>query len=342
MRSTIKDVAKKANVSTATVSLVIHENKRISTDTRRKVFKAIKELNYHPSHSARGLVSRQTGNIGFILTDDHFLRTEPFYTRIFLGTEFEARESAYYILLTTIPSSFKEGDPLPRFVLEGNVDGIIIAGKVPAYIISKLNSYKMPLTFVDYYPPFGDYSAILIDNLNGGLQAVEHLISLGHQKIAFIGGDIEHPSIRDRFLGYKTALEKKGLNFDSAKVVTTESDTSRESGYQAAKRLFQNTTDLTSIFACNDAMAIGAMQYLKTKGYRIPQDISIIGFDDVEAGLSTNPSLSTMKVPKIEMGAKIMQLMSDILKNKTKTAVKVLVSVELITRESTAAVSDND
>ena len=110
MKSTIKDVAKKAGVSIATVSFVINNSKSISAETKNRVLKAIKSLNYHPSKSAINLVSGKTGNIGFILTDDHFLRTEPFYTRIFLGTEFEARSEGYYILLTSIRPDFNEND----------------------------------------------------------------------------------------------------------------------------------------------------------------------------------------------------------------------------------------
>ncbi|MEE9574398.1 MAG: LacI family DNA-binding transcriptional regulator [Candidatus Neomarinimicrobiota bacterium] len=126
MRPTIKDVAKAANVSIATVSFVLHNNERISSETKRRVLKSIKQLNYHPSRSARGLVSRKTGNIGFILTEEHFLRTEPFYTKIFLGTEFEARTKDYYVLFATVNSSFSNVDTLPRFILERNFDGIEI------------------------------------------------------------------------------------------------------------------------------------------------------------------------------------------------------------------------
>ncbi len=124
--TTIKDVAKAANVSIATVSLVLHNNERISRETKKRVLKSIKQLNYHPFRSARGLVSRKTGNIGFILTEEHFLRTEPFYTKIFLGTEFEARTNDYYVLLATVNSSFSKGDTLPRFILERNFDRIEI------------------------------------------------------------------------------------------------------------------------------------------------------------------------------------------------------------------------
>jgi LacI family transcriptional regulator len=186
VRPTIKDVAKKADVSIATVSLVLNNNQRISKETRRKVNKAIETLNYHPSRSARGLVSRKTGNLGFILTDNHFLRTEPFYTRVFLGTEFEAREKNYYVLLSTINANFKKSDPLPRFILERNFDGIIIAGRVPDAFIRVLSNYHVPVVFVDYNPAFDEYANVLTDNTRGGILATEHLISRGHKNIAFI------------------------------------------------------------------------------------------------------------------------------------------------------------
>ena len=327
---TIKDVAKTANVSTATVSLVINNHKRISPETRIKVNKAIQELNYHPFRSARGLVSQKTGNIGFILTEDHFLRSEPFYTRIFLGTEFAARENEFYILLTTVPSDFKAGDRLPRFILERNVDGIMVAGKVPDDLIKSLEKYNLPLVFIDYYPENNKYSNVLIDNVSGGKKAVQHLIDCGHEKISFIAGDIQHPSIKDRFQGYKMAMEEKGFAYNN----TFYENPARENGYSAAKKLFNKNKKITAIFACNDAMAIGVMQYLKEKKIKIPEDISIIGFDDVEADLSLDPPLSTISVKKTDMGIEAIHLMAEVLNNKVKSIKKVLVPVELISRKS--------
>lgn len=336
MPPTIKDVAKKANVSTATVSLVIHNHKRISQNTKRKVLKTISELQYRPSRVARGLVLKQTRNIGFLLTHDHFLRTEPFYTHIFLGTEFEARDHEYYILLNTISNKPEECDSLPRFVLENNVDGIIIAGKVPIEIVNCLENYNYPLVFVDYYPSNGEHSAVLIDNVNGAIQATEHLIKYGHQHIGFIGGDISHPSISDRLQGYKLALGKNRMQFEDRFAVTTESSTSRADGYHAMSQLLQNSPEITAVFASNDAMAIGAMQYIKEHGKKIPDDISIIGFDDVNADLLTDPPLSSMRVPKIELGTESMRLMIEILKNNITKTKKILIPVKLIARESTS------
>jgi LacI family transcriptional regulator len=334
MRPTIKDVAKLAKVSTATVSLVLHNHQRIPAVTKKKVRKAIEDLNYHPSRPARELVSKSTGNIGFLLTDDHFLKTEPFYTRIFLGTEIEARESNYYVLLTTISTQFGRDDPLPRCVQEMNIDGMIIAGKVPDALVERLLKFNLPLVFVDFYPSVNQFPAVLIDNLNGGFQATEHLIKCGHRKIGFLGGDMEHPSIRDRFVGFKMALERYKIPFYKDRVITTEKLTSKESGYKAARKLYDLYDDTTAVFACNDAMAMGAMSYFKDEQLRIPQDISIIGFDNIDSDLVQNPPLSTMEVPKLDMGAEAMRLMVDVLQNNNTKQRKILMPVELVARGS--------
>ncbi len=338
MAVTIKDVAKRANVSVATVSLVIHNNSRISRETRKRVLKAIRELNYHPSRFARGLVSQKSGNIGFILTEDHFSRSEPFYTQVFLGTEFQAREHEYYILLTTVPENYSHNDPLPRFVLENNVEGVILAGKVPQALIEGLEQFHLPLVFVDYVPPRGNYPAVMIDNIAGGLMATNHLIGCRHRKIAFVGGDLDHPSITERFQGYKMALEKAGIDYHSRYVVVDEPLPTREYGYEAGKKLLDKAGDVTAVFACNDAMAIGLLQYFKERGLNVPGDISLIGFDDVEADLSLDPPLTTIRVSKVDLGVEAINLIAEILKKGRSNPHKILVPVELVIRQSTCSI----
>lgn len=336
MKSTIKDVAKKANVSIATVSFVINDSKPISEETKNRVLKAIKSLNYHPSKSAVNLVSGKTGNIGFILTDDHFLRTEPFYTTIFLGTEFEARSEGYYILLTSIRPDFNEKDVLPRFILNKSVDGIIIAGKIPHSLIERISAYNLPTVFIDYIPPTNSYPLVLIDNIQGALLATNHLINLGHKNIAFIGGDIEHPSLSHRLYGYKQALENANIPVKNNLIVTDAKYPDRQNGFNSAKKLFSKNKNVTAVFAGNDAMAIGVLHYLNDSGYKVPQDVSLVGFDDVEADLMVRPPLTTIRVPKIEMGVEALKLIVNTLKNKKSLPKKVLVPVELIVRESTS------
>ena len=339
MKPTIKDVAQKAGVSIATVSFVINNTKRISPDTKNRILKAVKSLNYHPSKSAVSLVSGKTGNIGFILTDDHFLRTEPFYTSIFLGTEFEARAAGYYILLTSINPDFGKNDPLPRFILNQSVDGIIIAGKIPTNLIDRISPYNLPTVFIDYIPARGCCPLVLIDNLQGGLMATNHLIELGHTNIAFIGGDIEHPSLSDRLKGYKQALENAKIPIKNNLILTDAKYPDRANGYNSIKNLLNKNKNVTAVFACNDAMAIGVLNYLNEKGYKIPKDMSLIGFDDVEADLMLNPPLTTIRVPKIEMGVEALKLLVNTLKNKKSLSNKILVPVELILRKSTSSIN---
>lgn len=334
MNATIKDVAKKAGVSTATVSLVANNNPRISAETVKKVQKAIKSLNYSPSRSARGLVSKKTGNIGFLLTDDHFLRTEPFYTRIFLGAEFEARDGEFYILLTTVKSDYNNEDPLPRFILNKSVDGIIIAGKVPQNLIDRITVLKFPIVFVDYTTNSDCCPLVLIDNVQGGIIATSHLVDLGHRNIGFIGADIKHPSLYERLNGYKQTLEKAKIPINENYISTESEYPDRQNGYDAAKKLFSKNKAITALFACNDAMAIGVMHFLKDNGYKIPDDVSVIGFDDVEADLLLDPPLTTIRVPKIELGAEAFRTMLKHL-NKNESNKKILVPVELIIRKST-------
>ncbi|HMN48026.1 MAG TPA: LacI family DNA-binding transcriptional regulator [Ignavibacteriaceae bacterium] len=336
MKPTIKDVAKKAGVSIATVSFVINNSKHVSPETKNRILKTIKSLNYQPSKSAVNLVSGKTGNIGFILTDDHFLRTEPFYTLIFLGTEFEARSEGYYILLTSVRPDFKTDDPLPRFITNRSVDGVIIAGKIPHDLIERISSYNLPTVYIDYIPPTNCCNLVLIDNTQGGLIATNHLISLGHKNIAFIGGDIEHPSLSDRLNGYKQALENANIPVKNNLIIVDAKYPDRQNGFNSAKKLFSKNKDVTAVFAGNDAMAIGVLNYLKENGYNVPQDVSIVGFDDVEVDLMLNPPLTTIKVPKIELGAEALRLMVNTLKNKKSLLKKILIPVELIVRESTS------
>jgi len=334
-RPTIRDVAKRAGLSLSTVSLVINNRGYVSPETRESVLKVVRELSYHPTRSARGLASRTSGNIGFILSEEHFSQAEPFYTRIFLGTEFEARDHNYYILLTTVGNQFDPDQSVPRFLLERNVDGVIIAGKLNEKLIAYIDSLGLPIVLVDYELKRTRHSAVLIDNWRGGTLAVEHLLSLGHRKIAFLGGDIRHPSLTDRCDAYRNALRQAGLPSDETLEITDEQETSIEAGASAAARLLSRGVRPTAIFAANDAMAIGCIRQLKSRGIRVPQDVAVVGFDDIEMSSHIEPHLTTIRVLKEEMGKVAVQRVVDSINAKTRTVVTTHVPVELIVREST-------
>ena len=333
MNPTIKDVAQKAGVSLSTVSLVLNRKKHVSEETVKKVQQAIAELDYHPSRSAQGLASKKTGNIGFILTSDHFSRAEPFYTKIFLGSEFEARKHNYYIILTTVEQNFNRKS-IPRLLLERNVDGVILAGKIPEGLIHYIQHIDLPIIFIDYFPANGNYPAVLIDNVAGAKQAVKHLIKKGHNQIAFVSGDISHPSIQERFLGYKQALEEAKIPYNENLVIIDEDYPGDKNGYSAMCKLQKKKASFTAIFAANDAMAFGCMRCMKEKGIKVPDQIALVGFDDVDVSWQMEPQLTTIRVNKEDMGALAVKNMADLISSNKKSLGKILVPVELVIRDS--------
>lgn len=333
------DVARRAGVSLSTASLVLNDRPNVNPETKERVLKAIRELNYHPRRHARALASQKTGNIGFILTEDHFSRAEPFYTKIFLGTEFESRKYNYYILLTTVPSTFRIETDLPRFLRERNVDGVLFAGRVPATLAEHIRKLKLPHVYIDFSPRGEQSNAVMIDNLLGASLAMRHLIDLGHWHIAFVGGDISHPSIATRLEGYKQTLLQAQLPVAEDLIESKESYTATGHGYHATEKLLARHAPFTAIFAANDAMAIGAMQCLRKNSKQVPADVSVIGFDDVEAGTHTQPQLTTIRVDKEELGAIASRRLVEMIETKKEFLGKVFTPVELVVRQSTAPAS---
>jgi LacI family transcriptional regulator len=190
-RNTIKDVAAKANVSISTVSLALNGTGYVSADTRQRVLETAARMGYVPQTAAKQLASQKTGNIGFVLRANHFARSEPFYTHVFLGAEFEADRHDLYVLLATIPEKYTPGTDTPRFLRERNVDGILVAGKVDPAFITEVEEADIPVVLIDF--EVNSLPIVAIDNQAGARTGVEHLIGLGHSRIAFVGADIAHP-----------------------------------------------------------------------------------------------------------------------------------------------------
>jgi LacI family transcriptional regulator len=328
-------VARKAGLALSTVSLAINNSGYVSEEARKKVQRAIEELGYHPSRAARGLASKTSGNIGFILSEDHFSLAEPFYTKIFLGTEFEARNHNYYIILTTVGQRFREPTDVPRFLLEHNVDGVIIAGRVNEKLIAYVDRLGLPMVLVDFAVPRQHYSSIQIDNHKGACLAVEHMLSLGHRDIGFVGGDITHPSIAERFAAFKDCLADHNIALNPTLIVTDMPGTAVQDGAEGLRTILDRGGRPTALFAANDAMAIGCMQHARHRGIRIPQDISLVGFDDIETSAHLEPPLTTIRVLKEELGAAAVRTLVQTVKAKSKTTMTVHVSVELVVRAST-------
>lgn len=333
-RPTIKDVARAAGCSLSTVSLVVNKQGYVSDGTRARILKVVDELGYHPTRSARGLASRTSGNIGFILRDDHFTQAEPFYTRVFLGAEFAARDLKYYLLLTTVGHQFSERADLPQFLLERNVDGLIIAGKVDVRFIDRIERFGLPMVFIDFEVKRKRHPGVLIDNRGGATAAVAHLIGLGHTDIAFVGGDIEHPSLAERLQGYRDTLAEHGLPIRKHFIEVEEPDSRVTNGAYAMERLLRRRPLPTAVFTANDAMAIGCMRQIRQAGLRVPDDIAIVGFDDIEMCALVEPRLTTVRVFKEELGRVAMEHLAAAISDRLTKVVTTHVAVELIVRES--------
>jgi LacI family transcriptional regulator len=337
MSITIKDIAKKASVSISTVSLVINNRGYVSQETRERVLEAMKELNYRPLHSARKLATQMTGNIGFILWEGHFSEVEMFYSQVFLGMEFAAREGDYYILLTTVSEQFDPKIDLPRFLKYRDVDGVALVGRVPHSLVSYLDKQKIPFVVVDYGLSGRFFNSIMIDNYNGAYMAVDHLIKTGRKKIGFVAGTFFHPSIKERYRGYQSALESYGLlNDDIIKkyVYLEETETSRKIGAKGAAELLSKDVLPDAIFCCNDTTALGVITEIQRRNLSIPQDIAIVGFDDIPPAEFNVPKLSTIRVPKLLLGKEAFRLLIDVINQPDLPPQTRIISVEFVERES--------
>lgn len=337
-RYTIKDVAKQAGVAVSTASIALSNKGYISIGLRKKVLQAAERLKYIPNRSARSLINKATGNIGFIVSEEHFSTAEPFYTKVFLGTEFEARQHDYYILLTTVPNQFRSSH-LPRFILEQNVDGLILAGKISEAYATALTSEGLPAVVIDFDFKKVHLPTVNIDNSRGIDLAIEHLFGLGHRQIAFVGGDLSHPSIRARLESYNMAQEKLGLTPENCHVSVEEPNTGAEDGYRATMKLLDNHVTFTAVVACNDAVAIGSMRALRDRGLKVPDAVSVIGFDDVELCDHVEPKLTSIRVPKEELGAAALRILTRAIKEGNHHISTVLVQPTLVLRDSTNVVS---
>ncbi|CUS99148.1 LacI family DNA-binding transcriptional regulator [Candidatus Kryptobacter tengchongensis] len=327
---TIKDVAKKAKVSVATVSRVINQNYPVSEETKRRVLKAIQELNYSPNPTARSLVLKKTHTIGVVLPDMH----GEFFSEIIKEIDKKAREFGYHVLLTSSHSNLQELDEALISLLNGKVDGMIIMNPSlkSIYVETRLLR-KTPLVLLNCCGDIQNSDVILIDNYTGAYNLTKHLIKHGHEKIAVITGPVDNFDSIERLKGYKDALKDAGIALSPE--LEFHGDFTKDSGYEIMKKILVLPSKPTAIFALNDEMAIGAIQYAKKIGLKIPTDIAIVGFDDIPIAEYINPSLTTVRVPIDKVGSLAAEkLFKRIEKGSEIKFSKTILETTLIVRES--------
>lgn len=332
-RPTLEAVARRAGVSRATVSRVVNGSTTVAVAIRDAVNQAVEELGYVPNQAARSLVTQRTESIALILpeTASRVFSDDMFFPAIIRGVSMEL-EAADKQLVLMMAGSTASHDRVERYAMAGHVDGVMFAsmhgadplpGALARLGIPVVCSGR-PMTPAELPVPYVD-----VDHIGGVAVAVRHLLALGRRRIATIAGPQDMVAGIDRLTGYRTALDEAGL----AEHVAV-GDFTRDSGIQAMSRLLADDPQLDAVFVASDMMAHGALQALKDAGRRVPEDVSVIGFDDFEISRLSDPPLTTVRQPIVDMGRTMARQMLGLVDERTDVPSVVVLPTELVVRAS--------
>jgi LacI family transcriptional regulator len=327
--STILDVGLKAKVSIATVSRVVNNSShKVKSTTREKVLKAIRELDYRPNALAKGLLMKKTMTIGIIIPDI----SNPYYAEIVRGIQDMADQFGYAIILLNTDRNQDRIIKHIYFLREKSADGIIFSGGIihGEKVLSSLKELRERVVVIGRHKV--DFPAIMINNIGGAAKATHHLIGLNHKRIGFIGGPDKSTSARDRLSGYKNALIQSSCAID--KNLIKKGDLTPRSGYLLAKELIQKE-QFTAIFAANDQMAFGAIRAAKELGSKVPNDLSVVGFDNIPFSSYFDPSLTTVEIPMYPIGSAAMEMLVNLISERKAEKLRWF-DTKLLIRDSTA------
>lgn len=330
---TIKDIAREAKVSPTTVSNVIHKNyQHVSLETAKKIERIIKEKGYIPNMLARSLVKRHSKIIGVInclipLERGSFVQ-DPFHTVFIGGVEKELSKRGYFIMLRTV----NEKEELNTLLKNWNLAGVIITGIFEDEFYQVLKTSEIPVILIDSYVNDDSFLKVGLEDFKGGYLATKYLIEKGHRDILFISPKIKPKGVlEERLRGYKRALEEAGISFKEENIYEhgTRIDECIDLGRKISER-----KDITAIFITADIMAAGIMSGLREKGIKIPEDISIVGFDDLEISLLTNPRLTTIHQEVEKKGVIAAQMIVEQIEGHKINKREVILPVHIIERDS--------
>ena len=327
-KPTIKDIADKAKVSKSTVSRVINNSRSVNEKKRKAVLAAMKKLDFRPNQLARGLAGGRSNTIGVVTHDIG----SPFYDSVARGVAIELGESPYSPIFVDGQWHDEVEENAIHTLIERRVDGLILIGGTVSQ--KKLNKIRDEIPLVVAGREISDWedSCFYIDNFAGSYEATKYLIDSGHTEIAFISGIKNHQDAIRRKKGYTQALKDSGIEVNEA--LMFEGDFRAPSGVLAAESLLNRSTRFSAIFASNDEMAIGARLYLYRRGIRVPEDISVVGFDDQPTSAFVTPPLTTVRQPAFELGGAAAKALVHLLDDKPYELPEL--STKLIIRESVA------
>ena len=327
----IKDIAREAGVSTATVSHVINKTKYVSDETREKVQRAIEEFNYHPNAHAQMLALGRSNMIGLLVSDI----SNPFFPEIIKSVEAAVFAAGYHLILLNTNYEPERAIEYVRRLLQMKVAGIILMiAEFDSSLIDEFKNKKTSVVFHDLGVVGERMSNIILDYAVGIDEAVRHLVSLGHSNIVHIAGSHEIYSAGVRQQAFVDAMKKYFP--DGPEIKIYEGDFRFEGGRHAAHQILLERELPTAIVVANDLMALGAMQEFKSAGLRIPQDISIVGFDDISFASLSEPALTTVCSPRVEIGRRAFEALALTMEKPRQQGLEIRIPTHLIERNSTA------
>ncbi|MCR5255538.1 MAG: LacI family transcriptional regulator [Acetatifactor sp.] len=330
---TIRDIAEATGVSATTVSNVIHgKDNRVSAETIQKINEAIKELGYVPNMSARSLVSSSSRVIGFvnhvITRENTNFMEDPFHSAAIGAIEATLRENGYFLMLRTVENA----EELVTFLQRWNMDGLFFTGIFKDKFFDSLAGLHIPVVLLDSYVHTSGFCNVGLEDFTGSYNATKHLIEKGHRQIGFASPNIKDGGVlQERFLGYKSALAEAGIPFEKGIVFQQEMDLN--SCRQICNDIVEHP-ELTGLVVSADIMAAGIMTGLKEKGKRIPDDISIVGFDDISLAQLVDPPLTTIHQDMNLKGRLAVDFMLQLLNGKTLDTTEITLSTRLVERSS--------
>jgi LacI family transcriptional regulator len=331
MNITIGELAKIAGVSKTTVSRVINNKPDVDPATREKIHSLIAEYDFQPNAFAKAISQKQSNHIGLLIPHKaEYVFSNPFYTEVMRGVSTAVDEKGYYLLVC-----YAHEVNYMDIYRQKRVDGFVLLspGSFHKQIIEALTDGSVPFVSTARILAEPEMTYVDVDNFMGASMLMEHLVSLGHERIAFIGKPTLQSS-QDRLSAYQTVLEKAGIQYDPELALVTDTS-SIESGHEYTLRLLRSNRPPTAIFLANDVMAIGAINAAHESGLRVPEDISIVGFDDIPFSNYTNPPLTTIHQPAFDKGVRAAQLLIDLLETQEPQE-SVILPMEMILRRSTA------
>lgn len=328
--TTISEVAQKAGVSPTTVSHVINKTRFVADETRGRVERAIEEMNYRPNALARSLRNGETCTIGLILPDS----ANPYFAELGRTIEMTAFEAGYSVILCNTESDIEKEHIYMDVLTKKQIDGMVFVGGGEDYDSYKaLLDMHVPVVALDRDYPNLEMDVVISDNLQGGRLATQHLLDLGHTRIGCISGPSKVNLSAQRVTGYIQTLERAGLAVDQSLIVS--GDFHPASGRAAAYQLLSMQDPPTAIFACNDLMAIGVLRAARDLNRRIPQDLSLVGYDDIELASYTMPPLTTVQQLKKEMGVTAVKFLLSRIQAEQSSPQRACLPVSLAIRNST-------